>query len=298
MTSKTLKITMATLAVTMVAALMAGCSKNEDAKETKNGTEISGSIQISGSTAIQQLIEKSAESFKENNPEALISVQGGGSGTGLTQVLQGSVDIGNSDIFANEKLNEEQAKGLVDHKVVAQGFALVTNKDVTTKNLTKEQIKGIFSGEINNWSKVGGPDLAITVVHRPASSGTRVTFVKTILNGDKTVENDKIGVTQDANGSVKTALINTKGAISYVALSYLADEETKKSLNMLEIDGIAPNKENITTGKYSFWSWGHMYTKGEAKDLSKAFIDYITSEDNKKNVENLGFFSGSEMKVK
>jgi phosphate transport system substrate-binding protein len=293
-----LKLTIAALAVVLVGGVFAGCSKSETAKEDTSSKKISGSITLSGSTALQPLVEKSAEVFKSKNPDASISVQGGGSGTGLTQVLSGAVDIGNSDIFAEEKLKAEDAKQLEDHKVVAQGFAVVTSKDVTVKGLTKQQIKDIFSGKITNWKEVGGADQAITVVHRPASSGTRATFVKTMLDGDKALEDDTKGIIQDANGSVKTALESNKGAISYLALSYLIDEKVKESLNILEIDNLAPTKENITSGKYPFWSWGHMYTKGEAKDLSKAFIDFITSEENKATVEKLGLFSGGDMKVK
>jgi phosphate transport system substrate-binding protein len=296
MKRKGLKLTIAALAIVLVGGAFVGCSKDSNNQDTSSG--VSGSITLSGSTALQPLIEKSAEVFKSKNPDASISVQGGGSGTGLTQVLSGAVDIGNSDIFAEEKLKAEDAKQLEDHKVVAQGFAVVTSKDVTVKGLTKQQIKDIFSGKITNWKEVGGADQAITVVHRPASSGTRATFVKTMLDGDKALEDDTKGIIQDANGSVKTALESNKGAISYLALSYLIDEKVKESLNILEIDNLAPTKENITSGKYPFWSWGHMYTKGEAKDLSKAFIDFITSEENKATVEKLGLFSGGDMKVK
>ena len=292
-----LKLTIATLAVVLVTGAFAGCSKTTK-QDTTSSNATSGSITLSGSTALQPLVEKSAEAFKSKNPDASISVQGGGSGTGLTQVLSGAVDIGNSDIFADEKLKADDAKQLVDHKVVAQGFAVVTSKDVTIKGLTKQQIKDIFSGKVTNWKDVGGADQAITVIHRPASSGTRATFVKTVLDGDKALEDDTKGIIQDANGSVKTALESNKGAISYLALSYLVDEKVKASINILDIDGLAPTKENITSGKYPFWSWGHMFTKGEAKDLSKTFIDFITSSDNKETVEKLGFFSGGDMKVK
>ncbi len=296
MKRKGLKLTIAALAIVLVGGAFVGCSKDSNNQDTSSG--VSGSITLSGSTALQPLIEKSAEVFKSKNPDASISVQGGGSGTGLTQVLSGAVDIGNSDIFAEEKLKAEDAKQLEDHKVVAQGFAVVTSKDVTVKGLTKQQIKDIFSGKVTNWKEVGGADQAITVIHRPASSGTRATFVKTVLDGNKALEDDTKGIIQDANGSVKTALESNKGAISYLALSYLMDEKVKESLNILEIDNLAPTKENITSGKYPFWSWGHMYTKGEAKDLSKAFIDFITSEENKATVEKLGLFSGGDMKVK
>ncbi|SHJ56580.1 phosphate ABC transporter substrate-binding protein, PhoT family (TC 3.A.1.7.1) [Clostridium cavendishii DSM 21758] len=297
MKNKRVRVTIAALAVTMIAGVIVGCDKKEE-KKTSGDNKVTGSIQISGSSAMGEFVEKSAADFKAKNPDANISVQSNGSGTGLTQVLQGNVDIANSDIFANEKLTEDQAKELQDHQVLAEGFAIVTNKDVAVKTLKKDEIKKIFSGEIKNWKDVGGPDEDITLVHRPSSSGTRATFIKTILDGKKELENDKIGITQDNNGSVRTALEKTKGAVSYVALSAVVSEEAKKALNVLEIDGVSSSKENISTGKYPFWSWGHMYTKGEAKDLSKAFIEFIKSDANKQNLEKFGFVSGAEMKVK
>ncbi|MBK1813801.1 phosphate ABC transporter substrate-binding protein [Clostridium sp. YIM B02505] len=300
MNKRSLKFGVIALALTMATGIFAGCASKSDNTTTDSGKEaaVAGSITLSGSTALQPLAEKAAANFSAKNKDAVINVQGGGSGTGLTQVLQGAVEIGNSDVTAEEKLKAEEAKQLVDHKVAAIGFAITVSKDVPVTSLTKDQIAGIFSGNIKNWKEIDGKtDLEIKVVHRPASSGTRSTFIKTVLGGKKELESDKIGTVQEANGSVKTTLESTKGSISYVALSYLLDEEAKKSLKTVAIDGVEPTKENITTGKYIFWAWEHMYTKGEAKELSKAFIEYIMSADNKKTVEDLGFVSVTDMKV-
>lgn len=291
MKKRNLKLIVGMLVVTMVGGAFVGCgSKDESTTEEK-------SITLSGSSALLPLMEKSVEGFKAANAGYEINAQAGGSGTGLTQVLDGSVNIGNSDIFANEKLDEAKAKELVDHQVVAQGFAIAVSKNLGVTNLTKDQIKKIFSGQVKNWKEVGGPDKEILVIHRPASSGTRATFVKTVLDGDKALENDAIGATQDANGSVLTAMEQNDGAISYLGLAYM-NGDAKDKVAAVSIDGVTPEKANITTGKYVFWSWGHMYTKGEATGLSKKFIDYILSSDNTKAVEELGFISGSDMKVK
>ena len=298
MKKKSLKLIVGTLIIGMIGGGLAGCgSSNDSGNATSSNTEAKA-ISISGSSALLPLMESSKEGFESANAGYQVNAQAGGSGTGLSQVLEGSVDIGNSDIFANEKLDEEQAKELVDHQVVAQGFGVVVNKDLGVNNLTKQQIKDIFSGKITNWKDVGGKDKEIFVIHRPASSGTRATFAKTILDGDKSLENDSIGATQDSNGAVLTAMQQNEGAISYLALSYMNSDEAKSKLETISIDGVSCDKENIETGKYGFWSWGHMYTKGEPNDASKKFIDYIMSDANKENVENLGFISGSDMKVK
>ena len=292
MKKTSLKLIVCALLVTMVGGAFVGCGSTASTDTTEEK-----SIAISGSTALLPLMEAAVEGFKAQNAGYEINAQGGGSGTGLTQVLDGSVNIGNSDMFANENLSADKATQLVDHQVCAEGFAVAVNKNLGITNLTKDQIKKIFSGQVKNWKEVGGPDKAILVIHRTASSGTRATFVKTVLDGDKALENDAIGATQDANGSVLTAMQQSEGAISYLGLAYLSGD-AKDKLVGVSIDGVSPDKANITTGKYVFWSWGHMYTKGEATGLSKKFIDYITSADDTNNIEKLGFVSASDMKVK
>ena len=298
MKRRSLKLIAGTLLVSCMAGFMVSCGTGSSDSGNSAGEEISGDLTISGSSALLPLMEGSTDGFNEKYSGVNINAQAGGSGTGLTQVSEGTVDIGNSDIFAEEKLDKDKAGELEDHKVVAQGFAVVVNKDLGIDNLTKKQIQDIFSGKITNWKDVGGKDEAIFVIHRPSSSGTRATFTTTVLDKDKSLENDSLGATQDSNGAVKKAMEENKGAISYLGLSYVNSDDAKKSLVAVKIDGVSDDKENITTGKYPFWSWGHMYTKGEAKGASKAFIDYIQSEDNKKAVEDLGFISSSDMKVK
>ena len=288
MKKKSLKLIVGALLITMIGGAFVGCGSSEG--------EEGGTVTLSGSSALLPLVEASIDGFIEKNSGYEINAQAGGSGAGLTQVLDGSVDIGNSDIFANEKLEEDKAKELVDHKVVAQGFAIVVNEAAGVKELTKQQIQDIFSGKVKNWKEVGGADKEIFLVHRPSSSGTRATFVKTVLGGDKNLENDSLGSVQDSSGAVAKAMAQNDGAVSYLALSYLNSDEAK-SMVKVAIDGVEASKENITTGKYPFWSWGHMYTKGEPTAEAKKFIDYIMSEDNKKVVEDTGFISGSEMKV-
>lgn len=292
MKKKNLKLLVGALLVTMIGGVFVGCGSSNNGSSSESKT-----ISLSGSSALLPLINASTDGFKDNNEGYDVNAQAGGSGTGLTQVLEGSVNIGNSDIFADEKLDAEKSKELVDHQVVAQGFAIVVNKNLGVTNLTKDQIKGIFSGKIKNWKEVGGADKEIFLVHRTASSGTRATFVKTVLDGDKALENDSLGSTQDSNGAVAKAMAQNDGAISYLALAYMKQDEAK-NLTIISIDGVIADKENITTGKYPFWSWGHMYTKGEPTEAAKKLIDYIMSDENKKAVEDNGFISGSEMKVK
>ncbi|MGL4847656.1 MAG: PstS family phosphate ABC transporter substrate-binding protein [Clostridium sp.] len=247
------------------------------------------SITISGSTALLPLMEESIEGFDKIYSGNIINVQAGGSGTGLTQVLEGTVNIGNSDMFAEQKLSKVQASELVDHRIVGEGFCLITSKGSGVTNLTLGQIRGIFSGEIVNWKDVGGNDEPILVIHRPASSGTRDTFTNTILGGNRDLENDAIGAIQDSNGAVLQAMKRSPGAVSYMALTYMNNNEAKENLKIVKIEGYGPSIENIESGKYKFWSWGHMYTKGKAVGLSAEFIQYVMSNKNVETVKKLGF---------
>lgn len=293
MRKKILNLLVVILVITIASGIFVGCSF-----KANNSTYEGENITISGSSALLPLIEQSIEKFNEFNPNDIINAQAGGSGTGLTQVLEGTADIGNSDVFAESKLTKEQSSNLVDHKVVAQGFGVVVNKDSEIKNLTKKQIQDIFSGKVKNFKEIGGKDLDILVIHRPASSGSRETFVEKILNRNKDLENDSIGIVQDSNGAVLNTIKKNEGAISYIALSYMTNKEAKESLGLVKIDGKEPTITNIKLNKYSFWSWGHMYTKGEAKGLSKRFIDFIDSKENAESVDNLGLIRGSEIKNK
>lgn len=294
MKKRSLKLIASTLLVSCIGMGMVSCGSSS----TSNGDgEVTGDITISGSSALLPLMESSTEGFNEKYSGINVNAQAGGSGTGLTQVSDGTVNVGNSDIFAEEKLDADKAAELKDHKVVAQGFAVVVNNNLGIDNLTKQQIQDIFSGKITNWKDICGVDEEIFVIHRPSSSGTRATFTSTVLDKNKSLENDAIGATQDSNGAVKKAMEENKGAISYLGLSYLNSDDAKASLTGVKIDGVSYDKDNITTGKYPFWSWGHMYTKGEPDTATKDFIEYIQSEDNKSVVEKLGFISSSDMKV-
>lgn len=294
MKRKSLKLIVAAIAVAMTAGIFTGCSSKDDASkpETKK-TELSGSITAAGSTALQPLAELGGKSFSDKNPGATVNVQGGGSGTGLKLVLEGSVEIGNSDIYAKDKEGIDAA-ALKDHKVCVIGIAAVTNPKAKVESLTKAQLIDIFSGKIKNWKEVGGADIAITIINRPKSSGTRATFKEFGL--DK--KEEAAGLTQDSSGAVKQAVKQTDGAISYLALSYFADAANKEGLNVLKIDGVEATSENISTDKYKIWAYEHMYTKGEPTEITKAFLDYMVSPEMNAGIKKLGYIPMADMKAK
>lgn len=265
---------------------LAGCggSSPQPAGEAK----LSGSITAVGSTALQPLVEQAANQYMATNPEVKIVVQGGGSGTGLTQVVQGAAELGNSDIFAEEKSGID-ASQLVDHQICVVGMAAAVNPGVHVDNLTRQQLVDIFTGKTTNWQEVGGPDQKIVLINRTKASGTRATFKKYALGGAE----EASGIEEDASGTVRKIIKETPGAIGYLALSYLDG-----SVKAVSLDGVTPTKDNIVAGKYPVWAYEHVYTKGNPSGAVEAFLNYLLTDDVQKTiVPQLGYIPATEMQI-
>ncbi len=246
------------------------------------------SINAVGSSAMQPLVEAAGEQYSSTNVGKFINVQGGGSGTGLSQVQAGAVQIGNSDLFAEEK-NGIKSEELVDHQVAVVGLTPIVNKEIGITDISKEDLKKIFTGEITNWKEVGGRNQKIVIINRAAGSGSRHTFEQWVLDG----EESKNAQEQDSTGMVRQIVSTTPGAISYVAFSYVTDD-----VATLSIDGVNPTEENVMRNKWTVWSYEHMYTKGEPKGLTKEFLAYMLSEEVQKEiVPQLGYIPVSRMTI-
>lgn len=287
----------------MTATMAVGCgsSSNEtsdnaaDTNTESSDSSLSGTITAAGSSALKPLADDAADSFLNDHPDVSITIDAGGSGEGLKQVSEGTVDIGNSDVAAEDKLDETAAKELVDHQVCVVTMAPIVNKDVAeagVKSLTKEQLISIFTGKTTNWKDVGGPDEDIVLVTRPESSGTRATFQKYALDGNEEASNTSMET--DDSGVLLTNVKSTNGAIGYVALSYLTGDA---GVETVAIDDVEPTLENTYSGKYPVWTFEHMYTKDEPNEVTKAFLDYITGDEYGDQMEKLGYGVASKMTV-
>jgi phosphate transport system substrate-binding protein len=315
------RVFMTVLAVSMLAACLTACaqkstnaaqstqtaSQSTQSQSTQSaGTaasaassakkDLTGTITVSGSSALLPLAQAASDKFKEVYPNISMTLNAGGSGTGLKQVADGSVDIGDSDVFAEEKLDAATAKELVDHQVCVITMAAIVNNDVgaAVTSLTKQQLIDVFSGKTTNWKDVGGPDEKILLVTRPDSSGTRALFTKWALDGASENSNASYLET-DNSGELLQTVKDNKGAIGYLALSYLV---SSKDVTPLAIDGSAPTLENTYSGKYPVWGYEHMYTKGQPNEAVQAYLDFITSADYAGSMEAQGYGVASKMTVK
>ena len=249
----------------------------------------SNKITVVGSSAMQLLAEQAGNDYRLSHPDSNIVVQGGGSGTGLSQVQAGAVEIGTSDVFAETQKGID-AKKLQNHLVAVVGIVPIVNKSAGVSNLSKQQLSDIFTGKITNWKQVGGKNQTITVINRSKGSGTRGTFEGLVLNGKKPIQAQE----QDSNGTVRKIVSSTPGTISYISFPYANDENIQK----LSIDGIKPTNKNVETNRWQLWSYEHIYTKGKPNKNVQKFIDYMLGSKVQNDlVPKLGYISIDKMQV-
>lgn len=256
--------------------------------QNRQVTKADMSITAVGSTALQPLVEAAGEDYSGTQLGSFINVQGGGSGTGLSQVQEGAVEIGNSDVYAEEQKGINAAK-LVDHKVAVVGITPIVNKENGIKNLTTKQLIAIFTGKVTNWRQVGGHNQKIVIINRAQGSGTRATFEKWALNGHQSEPAQE----QDSSGMVRQIVGTIPGAISYVGFSYV-----NKTVQAVNINNVAPTDKNVETNKWPVWSYEHMYTQKNANQLTRRFIKYVQSSKIQHTlVRQLGYISMDQMDV-
>lgn len=272
--------------LTLVLCLgLTGCGGSDDSSTDTSNGDVSGNVSLNGSTSMEPFVNGLSEAIREVYPNLVLEPQFTGSGAGIEAVTNGTADIGNS---SRSLTDEEKAGGLEENIVAIDGIAVIVHPDNDVEDLTTDQLKKIYTGEITNWSEVGGADEAIVVVGREAGSGTRGAFEE-ILGVE-----DACKYAQELNetGAVVAKVGETEGAIGYVSL-----DNVKDSVKALKLDGVEASEETIKDGSYSLQRPFVMTTKGKISEQSEAvqaIFEFIDSEAGQKVIEQVGLVSAKK----
>ena len=291
------KLTCLGLSIVMALSLLAGCGNNggetsaPDASGSTGGsstsqtggdtTEISGTVNTDGSTSMADVMAAFRESFEGMYPDVTVNYSGTGSGSGITNVLAGTVDIG---LSSRALTDEEKAEGAVENIVALDGVAIVVHPENTVTDLTIEQIAKIYTGEITNWSELGGADAPIAVIGRDAASGTRGAFEEIVGVEDQCVYTNEYESTGEVIGSVA----GNPNAIGYASLSAVDD-----TVVAVQVNGVAPSEATVADGTYEIQRPFVMVTvEGtELSEAAQAFLEWAMSADAADEVEAAGCVS-------
>lgn len=245
-------------------------------------TDLSGTIQIVGSTSMEKFSNALREVFMDKYPDVTVNAEFVGSGAGIEAVVSGTADVGNSSRNLKE---DELAAGAVENIVAIDGIAVCTDPANTVEGLEKQQLIDIYTGKITNWSEVGGADAPIVVVGREAGSGTRGAFEELLEIEDACAYANEL----DSTGAVMAKVAATPGAIGYVSLDALDD-----SVIALKLDGVEATAENIKADTYFLARPFVMATKGEISEQNEVvqtWFDFVYSAEGQDVAAQVGLIT-------
>ncbi len=275
---------------------ISGCKKKDDVEKLV--------VSVKGSDTMVNLSQKWAENYMQKNPDASIQVTGGGSGTGIAALLNGTVDIANASRELKQK-EYEKAKELgidpQEFRVALDGIAVIVHPENPIDELTVDQIRDIFIGKIKNWKELGGMDSPITLYGRENSSGTYEFFKEHVLGKDELGKSHDFAVsTQVLQGTAALgeAIARDKKGVGYGGVGYFAMRTDVKILKVKENSealAIAPasdgkvNYEAIWSGEYSISRYLYCYTNGQPSKKIQDFMDYILSKEGQDLVKQMEY---------
>ena len=250
---------------------------------------------IKGSDTVLPVAQQTAERFMALNPDVRVTVTGGGTGVGISALMDGTTDIAMASrpIKFSEKMKVKSAGKEVEEVIVAyDALAVVVHPSNPVTNLTREQLEGIFTGRITNWKEVGGADMKIVPYSRETSSGTYEFFKESVLRN----RNYMNGImSMPATGAIIQSISQTKGGIGYVGLAYLNDNV--KAVHVSYDGGktfTAPSVANAKDGSYPIVRPLYYYYMTHSEKTVKPFVDYILSPAGQQIVREIGFIPVSE----
>jgi phosphate transport system substrate-binding protein len=244
-----------------------------------------GNIVIKGSTTLLPIAQKVAEAYMKEHPDVKISLSGGGSGNGIKALIDGSTDIADSSRFIKDK----EVKLAVEKGIYPVPFAVaydciipVVHPTNTVMNLTLEQLKAIYKGEIKNWKELGGPDRPVVVISRDTSSGTYEVWEEKVMMKERVFPG---ALLQASNGAIVQAVSKNENAIGYIGLGYV-----NQSVKPVMVNRLAGSAESTLNGTYPISRALYMFTDGWPKGDTLNFINYmINPGKGQKFVAEIGF---------
>ena len=248
------------------------------------GVAFAGEVVIKGSTTVLPIAQAAAEKFMEADSDAKITVSGGGSGNGIKAIIDGTTDIADASRFIKDKeVKAAFEKGVypVPFAVAMDALLPVVHPSNPVKNITTEQYRKIYMGEIKNWEEVGGPSMAIAVVGRDTSSGTYETWETKVMGKERVTERALIVA---SNGAMVQTVAQNKLAIGYIGLGYLND-----SVKALEVDGVMGSNETALNGTYPVSRYLYMFTNGWPTGDTMNFLNFLLSDAGQEIVANTGY---------
>lgn len=241
-------------------------------------------LTIQGSTTVLPIAQAAAEAYMDNHPKADITVRGGGSGTGIAALIDGATDIADASRPMKEKeitLARERGIDPVANIVARDGIAVIVHPDNPMTGISKEDLKAIYTGEINSWDKISSGKGAIVVVSRDAASGTFEAFNELALDKAKLTD---AALMLASNLEVARTVAQTPGAIGYVGLGYLSDE-----VKAVTVNGVMASEATVNDDTYPLARPLFMYTNGTPGGLAKDFLAFIMSKEGQALVKEAGF---------
>jgi phosphate transport system substrate-binding protein len=278
----------AVVAIVAGALALTGCGTTTPAASTSTvpaKAPLSGSLTIAGSDTMINLAQAWSEQFMTDNPGVSIAVKGGGSGTGIAALINGTVDFADSSraIEASESAAVKSKGGeAISTSVGNDGIAIIVNSTNKVDAVTKDQLARIYTGAIKNWKEVGGDDKPITLVSRDPSSGTYTFLHDTVLG--KTANYAPSAKLLPSTQAIVDEVKSDPNAIGYVGLGY-----ENSSIKVIALDGVKATVATVTDGSYLLSRPLLMISNGAPKDVAKAYVDWILSPAGQKIVTDQGF---------
>jgi phosphate transport system substrate-binding protein len=223
------------------------------------------SVSLLGSTSIQPFAEMLAERYAKDHPGEFVEVQGGGSTAGLQATQSGLANIG----MCSRSLTVKESLLFTSILIARDGLALVVNPENPVANLSIAQLRALFAGRITNWNEVGGRDGPIRPITREEGSGTRESFVRLVMGGERIAGR---ALTQESNGAVKELVKGDPATIGYMSLGLVG-----KELKILAVEGVHPTGENVLAGRYNLVRPLLFVTKGTVNPAAQKFLDFVLS---------------------